>query len=68
MLPGPRNQRTFKITVDGQQVEIPLSDSLYTNWQNQFQQVGGKNSEARNKTLRAMLKEAYRQGRRDAGR
>lgn len=68
MLPPSRQQKTYKITVDGDHVEIPLSDSLYTNWQNQFQQVGGKNSEARNKTLRAMIREAYRKGRRDAAK
>lgn len=56
-------QKAYFLTIDGEHVSIPLDEALYTNWQNQFQQKGGTNADARNKTLRHMIRAAYRAGR-----
>ena len=55
-------KHSYRVTVNGQAIAIYLGEGLYTNWQNQFHQKGGKNAVARALTLKNMIKAAYALG------
>jgi hypothetical protein len=54
--------RQCKIKVDSEPVSIPLGESLYKAWQQQFIKKRGKNHDARRKTLKNLIRAAYKKG------
>ena len=61
----PPKPRGYHFTFDGRTVTVPLTDTVHTHWMEQFHTKTGKNAEARNKTLRNMIRAAYALGRKD---
>jgi hypothetical protein len=56
----------FKLTVDGEDVTIPVDESLFTNYMNQFHRENPTAQQRRKfATLLNLMRQAYKKGLRD---
>jgi len=59
----------FKLNVDGQTVTIPVDEAVFTNYQNQFYRDNPtKQQQQKFATLLNLMRSAYKQGKKDAGK